>query len=141
MQVLLIQVDGKLPNLALMKLAHWHRSQGHTVTLTKRRSRHFFDPTYDRVYVSAIFSESAKFFPQIKTDWPNAIFGGTGTTNPQTVESIIGRAYEFYDYQDYPTFKVHWIHETRMPPQLHLLCSSRKSKSKVLENWPSGAKV
>ena len=105
MHVLLIQVDGKLPNLALMKLAHWHRSQGHTVTLTKRRPRDLFDPSYDTVYASAIFSDSRKFFPRIRSDWPNVIFGGTGTTNPLTVESIIGTDYEFYDYQDYPDFK------------------------------------
>jgi len=105
MQVLLIQVDGKLPNLALMKLAHWHRSQGHIVTLIRRRPRDLFDPSYDKVYASSIFSESEKFFPQIKRDWPNAIFGGTGTTNNQTVESFIGTPYEFYDYQDYPEFK------------------------------------
>src|SRR5215216_3390173 len=43
MHVLLIQVDGKLPNLALMKLAHWHRSQGHKVTLIRRRRRDLFD--------------------------------------------------------------------------------------------------
>ncbi len=105
MQVLLIQVDGKLPNLALMKLAHWHRSQGHTVTLIRRRRRDLFDPHYDKVYASAIFSQSEKFFPQITNDWPHAIFGGTGTTNLQTVESIIGTDYEYYDYQDYPHFQ------------------------------------
>lgn len=105
MQILLIQVDGKLPNLALMKLSHWHRSQGHTVTLTKRRPRDLFDPSYDKVYASAIFSDSKKFFPTIRSDWPNVIFGGTGTTNPLTVESIIGTDYEFYDYQHYPDFK------------------------------------
>jgi hypothetical protein len=88
-----------------MKLAHWHRSQAHTVTLIRRRRRELFDPPYDKVYASAIFSESQKFFFQIKSDWPNAIFGGTGTTNLQTVESIIGNDYEFYDYQDYPHFK------------------------------------
>ena len=68
-------------------------------------SRDLFDPHYDKVYVSAIFSQSEKFFLDIKTDWPNAIFGGTGTSNRQTVESIIGRDYEFYDYHDYPQFQ------------------------------------
>jgi len=105
MHVLLIHVDGKLPNLALMKLAHWYRSQGHTVTLIRRRRRDLFDPYYDKVYASAIFSDSQKFFPQISSDWPNVIFGGTGTTNHHTIESIIGSDYEFYDYQDYPHFK------------------------------------
>jgi hypothetical protein len=87
MHVLLIQVDGKLPNLALMKLAHWYRSLGNTVTLIRRRRRDLFDPFYDKVYASAIFSDSEKFFPQILSDWPNTIFGGTGTTNRLTVES------------------------------------------------------
>jgi hypothetical protein len=104
MHILLIQVDGKLPNLALMKLAHWYRSQGHTVTLIRRRRRDLFDPYYDKVYASAIFSDSNKFFPQIRSDWPNVIFGGTGTANRLTVESLIGKEYEFYDYHDYPDF-------------------------------------
>ena len=104
MQVLLIQIDGKLPNIALMKLAHWHRSQGHAVTLTRRRRRDLFDPPYDKVYASAVFSESEKFFPQIQNDWPHVIIGGTGSRNSQTVESIIGHEYEFYDYQDFPGF-------------------------------------
>ena len=129
MQVLLIQIDGKLPNLALMKLAHWHRSQGHTVTLIRRRPRDLFDPSYDKVYASAIFSESEKFFPQIKRDWPNAIFGGTGTTNRLTVESLIGTPYEFYDYQDYPAFqRIHRFYKTRMPPELCFLCCSRERR-------------
>ena len=28
MRIGLIQIDGKLPNLALMKLAKWHRNKG-----------------------------------------------------------------------------------------------------------------
>ncbi len=105
MRVLLIQIDGKLPNLALMKLAHWHRANGHTVDFTTRRRRDLFDTHYDQVYASAIFHHSAKFFPQIRSDWPNVIFGGTGTGNAQTVEALIGREYEYYDYTDYPHFK------------------------------------
>ena len=31
MIVRLTQLDGTLPNLALMKLAHWHRSRGDVV--------------------------------------------------------------------------------------------------------------
>ena len=29
----LIQIDGKMPNLALMKLASWHRKQGNDVRI------------------------------------------------------------------------------------------------------------
>jgi hypothetical protein len=106
MNVLLIQVDGKLPNLALMKLAHWHRSQDHTVTFTRYRRRDIFDPPYDRVYASAIFHQSQKFFPQIQSDWPQAIIGGTGSNSLQTVEELIGQtSYERYDYSDYPNYQ------------------------------------
>lgn len=36
MNIRLTQIDGALPNLALMKLAHWHRSKGDEVTLTRQ---------------------------------------------------------------------------------------------------------
>lgn len=105
MNILLIQIDGKLPNLALMKLAHWHRAQGDAVHFTRRRRRDLFDPHYDRVYASTIFKQSRKLIPQIKADWPNAVFGGTGSHNLQTVEQLIGDDHEHYDYADYPDFK------------------------------------
>jgi aryl carrier-like protein len=31
MKIRLTQIDGKLPNLALMKLSHFYRAQGHEV--------------------------------------------------------------------------------------------------------------
>ena len=39
----LVQLDGKLPNLALMRLAHWHRSQGDSVRLTRSVQPTLFD--------------------------------------------------------------------------------------------------
>lgn len=129
MHVLLIQVDGKLPNLALMKLAHWHRSQGHKVTLIRRRRRDLFDPAYDTVYASAIFSDSNKFFPQIRSDWPNVIFGGTGTANRLTVESVIGKRLRILRLSRLSGFhRIYWFHKTRLPPELQILCSSGKGR-------------
>jgi hypothetical protein len=40
MRVRLTQIDGKLPNLALMKLAHWHKHRGDYVWFTRRIDRH-----------------------------------------------------------------------------------------------------
>ena len=54
----LTHIDGKLPNLALMKLAHWHRAQGDEVTLARTPSPSMFEPQYDRVYGSSIFGWS-----------------------------------------------------------------------------------
>jgi len=50
MKVGLIQVDGKWPNLALMKLSAWHKKRGDEVTLVDLSSHRF-----DRVYASKVF--------------------------------------------------------------------------------------
>lgn len=50
MKVGLIQIDGKMPNLALMKLSAWHKKQGDEVTLIDLSHLSF-----DRIYGSKIF--------------------------------------------------------------------------------------
>lgn len=55
MNVRLIQLDGKLPNIALMKLAHWHRAQGDEVVLSRSIYPQGEEPLdYDQVYASSI---------------------------------------------------------------------------------------
>jgi hypothetical protein len=102
MQVRLTQIDGALPNLALMKLAHWHRAHGDQVTVTRSIERDLFEPDYDRVYGSAIFGFSQLRVMRFMRQWPDAIVGGTGTTSVQTVEELIGDEYEHYDYEGWP---------------------------------------
>jgi hypothetical protein len=103
-RVRLTHLDGKLPNLALMKLAHWHRSQGDEVTLTRTIEREMFELDYDTVYGSAIFAFSKDRLEAFQAQWSDAIVGGTGTDELHTVEQIIGGEYERYDYSDYPDF-------------------------------------
>lgn len=106
MKIRLTQIDGSLPNLALMKLAHWHKAQGHEVTVTRELGRSIFEPDYDRVYGSAIFQFSVDRVRRFQQEWPSAIVGGTGTMTSQTVESMIGeQEYEHYDYAGWPDFK------------------------------------
>ncbi len=100
--VRLTQLDGALPNLALMKLAHWHRAQGDEVVLTRTIERDLFEPTYDKVYGSAIFGFSQERLMLFQHQWPGAIVGGTGTPFAHTVEDLIGSEYEHHDYADYP---------------------------------------
>lgn len=104
MKVRLTHIDGKLPNLALMKLAHWHRDD--EVVLSKRVVRTMFEPEYDRVYGSAIFSYSADRVRQFRSEFPDAIVGGTWSLDDSsTVEQVIGVGeYEHYDYSIYPNF-------------------------------------
>lgn len=107
MHVLNIQLDGKLPNLALMKIGHWHLARGDTVEYSRSYQRDLFDRRPDRVYISCIFD-----FTQIKLmkamhAFPDAIVGGTGTPfKKRTVEEMIGEpVYEHHDYSGDPDFK------------------------------------
>ena len=99
----LSQLDGKLPNLALMKLAAWHKQQGHEVHFFRgalAAQRSMFEPDYDRVYGSAIFKFSAPLIERFSKEFPYAILGGTGTDSTRTVEQEIGRdEFEVYDYE------------------------------------------
>lgn len=105
MNVRLTHIDGKLPNLALMKLAHWHRAQGDNVTFSRSLSRELFEPAFGCVYGSAIFGFSRHRVTTFLSQFPDAVVGGTGTDSLQTVEQHIGLTeYEHYDYSLYPKF-------------------------------------
>lgn len=108
MRIRLTQIDGSLPNLALMKLAHWHRSRGDEVHFCRSLERGLFEPPYDRVYGSVIFDFSEARLARFTRTWPGAITGGSGA-GPSllrlTVEDLIGGEYEHYDYGDYPDFR------------------------------------
>ena len=105
MQIRLTHIDGKLPNLALMKLSHWYKSQGGTVHFTRSVKRGIFEPDYDHVYGSTIFAFSRQRHDLFVTQFPQAIIGGTGSRSAQTVEVIIGGEYEKYDYSIYPDYR------------------------------------
>lgn len=102
MHVRLSQLDGKLPNIALMKLAAWHREQGDDVHFYKggrAAERDMFEPEYGRVYGSAIFKFSDSRVAKFQKAFPQAVIGGTGTFSSRTVEQEIGLGeYERYDY-------------------------------------------
>ena len=85
MKIGLVDVDGKIPNLALMKLSAWHKAQGDDVKL--------YDPLFDkpdRVYASKVFTFTPDYayFP----DGTEVIRGGTGydltTELPPEVEAM-----------------------------------------------------
>ena len=104
-RVRLTHMDGKLPNLALMKLAHWHRAEGDHVTLTRTPQPSLFESGYDLVYGSAIFDWSEPEVQQLIRAYPGAVVGGTGTQVNQTVEERLKLTqYEHYDYSIYPDY-------------------------------------
>lgn len=89
-RIKLVQLDGALPNLALMKLAHWHRARGDEVTVTRTIEPQLWEGGYDRVYGSAIFSFSADRIARFRAAYPEGVVGGTGTDSTLTVEALIG---------------------------------------------------
>jgi hypothetical protein len=106
-------LDGKLPNLALMKLAHWHRAQGDEIVFTRNAQRDMYEKPYDVVYGSAIFTRSLPLVDRLCRDFPGAIVGGTGSLGYRqydpdtfpTVEKLLAvGSYEHYDYDIYPNF-------------------------------------
>lgn len=105
MIVRLTQLDGKLPNLALMKLAAHYREQGHEVHFSRSPYRQLGEPRYDRVYGSAIFAFSGDRLRTFQAEFPDAIVGGTGTGTQITVEDVIGGLSERYDYSLYPQYR------------------------------------
>jgi hypothetical protein len=106
MRVRLTQIDGKLPNLALMKLARHYRTLGHELHFTKQVDRDMLEPEYSHVYGSAIFSFSADRVARFRSQFPEAIVGGTfNILDNVTIEQMLGiEETESYDYSIYPNF-------------------------------------
>jgi hypothetical protein len=94
MNVLLIDVDSKIPNLALMQISAWHRDEGDTVG--------FDVPDPDRVYVSCIFDWNGPKARGLATMYPAAevSVGGSGINRdwlPEPMQKVRP------DYDLYPS--------------------------------------
>ena len=98
MRVGLIDFDGKIPNLALMKLSTYHKAMGDTVVLNN-----FTPGQVDMVYCSVVFKKNGEKAEQLAKLFPNILFGGTGwditTTLPEEVEAV-KPDYDLYTVQD-----------------------------------------
>jgi len=97
-------LDGKLPNLALMRLAAWERECGNDVRWQFGIARQFGEPDYERVYASAIFATSAKAVALFRQQWPGAIVGGSGGDAALRVGDIVPSQFTGLDYSGYPEF-------------------------------------
>lgn len=95
--------------MALMKLSYHYKMAGHEVFFESSVSRSIFEPQYDLVLASAIFSESEKKINKFKSEFPNAIIGGTWLPKEQhlTVEDFlkVPETFTKLDYSIYPEFK------------------------------------
>lgn len=108
MRVLLFHLDGKLPNLALMRLASRYRALGDQVELhrTGQPERTLWDAaeTPGAVYGSLIFEKTRPAALRLLAAYPRAVIGGTGWSVSTTLESR-GLYAAFPDYSIYPGFR------------------------------------
>jgi hypothetical protein len=104
MKVLIFQLDGKLPNIALMRIAAHHRALGDSIEFrwTGNPERQLWDAP-DRVYASAIFKKTHPALAVLNRDFPAAIVGGTGVDVASTLEAVGITTLE-QDYSIYPDF-------------------------------------
>lgn len=107
MKVLLLQLDGKIPNLALMRIAAHHKNLGNEVRLRIAGNASAIgkqlDESPDVVYASAIFAKTRWLAELLQSQWPGVILGGTGW-NLGTLEQI-GITAKETDYSVYPLFR------------------------------------
>jgi hypothetical protein len=106
LNVLLCQIDGSIPNLALMRIAAHHRSLGDEVQIRHGAAftRGLWDAAPDKVYASAIFLKSRPTAQSLLDMFPDAIIGGTGWNISRTLESE-GIPEGPLDYTLYPRFR------------------------------------
>jgi hypothetical protein len=109
-RILLLQLDGKLPNLALMRIAAHHschdvtfRHAGNLLTVEPGLFELMGEP-FDRVYASLIFARTKPVADRVKEIYTNAIIGGTGWDPKLSLEDV-GITTETVDYSIYPRFK------------------------------------
>lgn len=96
MKVWLVDFDGKMENLALMRLSTWHKHQGDDVILkviSKGRRLSGLESVYpqffdlpDKVYISCLFRWNADMAHILKNQWDGrAELGGTGVDIAKTL--------------------------------------------------------
>ena len=107
MIIRLTHIDGKLPNLALMRLAKHFRERGDEVVFTRSIQKSLLEPDYDKVFASSIFTMSERKVKLFQENFPRALVGGTGTGSWITLENAIEGLdkKETYDYSIYPDFQ------------------------------------
>lgn len=105
MNALLWHADGKLPNLALMRLGSHLRSEGYAITLRRGNPEPtLFDPPFSKVFGSVIFESTRPIASRFLTEYPDAVMGGTGWRVESNLEEI-GVSGNTLDYSLYPEFK------------------------------------
>lgn len=106
MRVLLVQLNGKIPNIALMKLAAHHRAKGNEISFKWVRqgspivARDLWNQP-DLVYGSLIFEKTKSLARGLSNVFPNVVLGGSGWDEKVKLSDVGCTTLE-QDYSLYP---------------------------------------
>lgn len=105
--VILYQLDGKIPNLALMRIGAHYLEQGAAVELrwTHNVQRQLWDTAAELVFASLIFQQSRPHAERLLAEWPDAVIGGTGWDLERTLEDVGVLSTRRPNYALYPKFR------------------------------------
>ena len=123
----LIDVDGKLPNLALMKISSYYKSLGEKVEFVQPDVK---KSEYEKVYASSIFTKSADECEKLQQYWGDKIeIGGTGFGDvtkrlPEEIEKM---------KPDYDLYKAEMIY-----PKIKGIMTKKRKMEKAQEIVNSG---
>ncbi len=93
MNILLLDIDSIIPNIALGKLSTYYKAKGDNVHYTSLQLKNwkiqktsfctndFFPLMYDKIYISNIFTKNQNLIPNY-TNAKNVELGGIGSKNP-----------------------------------------------------------
>ena len=108
--VCLIQIDGTLPNHALMQISTHHKALGDRVVLQEANpKKQTFEypsdmPDPDKIYVSCVFSQNLEMAERIHDGHPDSMLGGPGLGIPNRLPLHIENLmpdYSLYPDMDY----------------------------------------
>lgn len=137
---LLVQLDGKLPNLALMRLSTHLKQRGEAVEFRRVSSpmlleHGLFDEHWTSVYASLIFERTRPIAERLREIYPGAILGGTGWDRRKRLEQI-GVTTQELDYSLYPDY-AHSIGFTQRGCRLRCpFCVVPDKEGRVTEERP-----
>src|SRR3977135_1282646 len=107
MKILLLQLDGKLPNIDLMRICAHHQKMGDTVeyrAVGNLVSLTSLTDCFDKVYASLVFDRTRPLAEKVQKFYPQVILGGTGWNIQLKLEDI-GIETKEQDYSIYPAYK------------------------------------
>jgi len=142
LKILLVDVDSKIPNLALMKISTYHKGFNNDVDIIKlgfdgyptHKKEKIVDATdYDRVYASCIFTVNKDYFKIINCDYIK--IGGTGVDLNYNLPDFVDSLEE--DYSLYPENNDSYGFITRGCIRNCYFCFVPKKEGKLVEyrNW------